>query len=130
MSYVDFLTPKDTEELKPGLFIQKKVGVYRQVYPAGWKGKIIWKNMLFGGSPIKSLIFFAIILFVIWSYNNDVAQYKEFYERVYNNPVLFCSQASVGILEAIECTPDREKNGLCQNTQDILGNYTFPTFDG
>ncbi len=135
MSFIDALkkaiTPSDTEEIKPNLFIQKKLGGHRQVYPAVWNMEFRWKNMFFGGSPLKSTIFFAIILFIVWSYNYEIAEYKAFYEEVYNDPVLFCTKASVDLLAAVECTKARQEQGLCSVMPDLdLGNITFPDNDG
>lgn len=121
-----WLEPRDTEEIKPGLFIQKKGKAYRQVHPAAWDGKINWNNMLFGGSVYKTFMWFGILLFLVWSYQHDVAQYKDFYENIQNDPVAFCKDASVNLLQAIECTDEREKLGLCSNALDILvGNISF-----
>ena len=47
MNFTKVLTPSDTEEIKPGLFIQRRGNKYRQISPAAWDGKIIWKNLLF-----------------------------------------------------------------------------------
>ncbi len=95
MNFIKALTPNETEEIKPGLFIQKTIRGYRQVSPAAWNGKIIWKNFLFGQGFFKSFIFFLIILFIAWSYFHDVKVYQDFYEEVISNPVLFCSNVSL-----------------------------------
>ncbi len=95
MNLIKALTPKDTEEIKPGLFIQKTHKGYRQVNPAAWDGKINWKNFILGKDFFKSLIWFAIILFLAWSYFHDTSEYREFYEEVNSNPVLFCTNVSL-----------------------------------
>lgn len=79
MSFVDSITPKDTEEVKPNLFIQKTRNGYRQIYPAAWNGNIIWKNFFFGGKFLKSTIVFILILFLVWSYNHDTKALRDFY---------------------------------------------------
>lgn len=92
MNFKDAFTPKNTEEVKPGLFVQKTKKGYRQIHPGVWKGEIRWKNLLLGPNFMKSLMWFAIILFLAWSYFHDVQQYQEFYEDVNSNPALFCSK--------------------------------------
>ena len=113
MSLIDSLTPKDTEEVKPGLFIQRKLGSYKQIHPSAWNGKIIWKNFLFGTNPIRNFLWFAILMFLVFAYTNDVAQYKGFYEEVQGNPFAYCQ--SLGESQVVpECTPELEDLGLCQ----------------
>ena len=82
MSFIDSITPKDTEEIKPGLFIQKKLGKYRQISPAAWDGKINYKNFLLGANPIRNLFWFALLMFLAWSYFHDVAEYRDFYMEI------------------------------------------------
>ena len=84
------LTPKDTEEVKPGVFLKQRGDTYRQVYPAVWKGKINWRNLILGPNFTKGFITFIIFMFIVLSYSHDVAQYKEFYEDISNNPNKFC----------------------------------------
>ncbi|KKL81189.1 hypothetical protein LCGC14_1997210, partial [marine sediment metagenome] len=78
-----------------GLFIQKTRKGYRQVHPAAWNGKIIWKNFLFGPGFLKGLLWLGIILFLVWSYNHDVQAYQDFYETVNSDPVLYCMNVSL-----------------------------------
>ncbi len=83
MDFIRALTPQDTEEIRPGLFIQYKNGKYRQIYPAAWNGKIIWKNLITGGPGFwKTLIWFIIILLIIFSYWHDVHSLREFHQKV------------------------------------------------
>lgn len=111
MNLTKALTPKNTEEIKPGLFIQTKYGElldkdgqtvigkapmsYKQIHPAAWEGKIIWKNFLFGAGFLKGFIWLVILLFLVWAYNHDVGAYQEFYEKVSENPVAYCSNVSL-----------------------------------
>jgi len=81
MSLADFLTPKDTKEVKPGLFIQRHLGKYRQVSPAAWNGKINWANFLFGGKIIKSSITFIIILLLAYGFYTTTKTCREFQEN-------------------------------------------------
>ena len=52
-------------------------------------GKIIWKNMLFGGyrNLMWLIIIIITILVIAYSYNNDIEAYRE----VYENPCVYCS---------------------------------------
>lgn len=113
MSFADRITPKNTEEVKPGLFIQKKYGNYHHIQPAAWNGKIIWKNFLLGANPLRNFIFFMILMFIVFAYTNDVSQYKQFYENVAGNPHGYC-QALRESQVTPECTPDLEAKGLCR----------------
>ena len=80
MSWVDSITPKNTEEDKPGLFIQEKRGKLRQVHPAAWNGKVNWKNFLLGHDFLKNLIVFAIIMFVAYGFYQGTHACTEFQE--------------------------------------------------
>ena len=83
MDIIKSLTPKDTEEIKPGLFIQKYRGKYRRIYPAAWNGKFNLKNFITGGPNFwKTTLFFIIILFLVWSYIQDTTSLREFQEVV------------------------------------------------
>jgi len=123
MSLIDSLTPKNTREIEPGLFIQKKGRKYREVYPAAWNGKINWYNFVFGGSAFKTLGWFAIILFIVWAYQNDVREYRNFYETVQGDPNGYCE--GVAKLQITpECTPELEKLGLCHTLKGIEFNVS------
>jgi len=78
MSIIDSLTPKNTEEIKPGLFIQKIPKGYRQIYPAAWNGKMNWKNFLWGSGFLKSFIWFVIILIVVYGYYDSTTNCSDF----------------------------------------------------
>lgn len=114
--WIRALTPPDTEEIKPGLFIQKKLGRYRQVHPAAWDGKIIKNNLFFGGDFLKSFIFFAILMLIVWGYQHDVREYQEFYENIRSNPMVFCNDVDKAM--QITCSEQNELLGLCNNLLD------------
>jgi len=78
MNLIKALTPQDTEEVKPGLFIQKTLQGYRQVYPAAWNGKINWKNFLLGGKFWKNFIIFLILMLIAFSYYQETKVCREF----------------------------------------------------
>jgi hypothetical protein len=122
--FIKALTPKDTEEIKPGLFIQRKLGGYRNVYPAAWNGKIIWANFLFGGSVFKTIGWFAIILFVVWSYQHDVAEYKEFYEKIQQDPFAWCLDVQDYYVNG-GCTKENQAIGLCDSIDYNSFNATI-----
>ncbi len=118
MNFIKALTPKDTEEVKPGLFIQTTYGEllandghtvigkapmsYKHITPAAWNGKIIWKNLLFGKDFLKSFIFFLIIVFLAWSYFHDIQVYREFYEEVNSNPAEFCTKVDLVNIDGLQ----------------------------
>ncbi len=104
MNFTKRLTPKDTEEIKPGFFIQRRGKGYRQVYPGAWNEEIIWKNLLFSGMGWKNLLWFTIIIFVAWSYWHDVQAYRDFYEEVISDPVQFCLNVSLESYDNYEDT--------------------------
>ena len=78
MGWKESLTPKDTKEVKPGLFIQRWRGGWRQVNPACWNGKVNYRNLVFGGSIFKLLIVFAILLLLSYSYYTTTRGCEEF----------------------------------------------------
>ena len=110
MNFKKYLTPKETEEIKPGLFVQKTRGGYKQIYPAVWNDKINYKNLLLGHGFLKSFIWFAIILFLAWSYFHDIQTYQNFYEEVNSNPAVFCSQINLFDFEQHEDTNTIQSN--------------------
>lgn len=81
MSFIDSITPKETEEVKPGLFIQKTSKGYRQIHPAAWQGKVNWKNFFWGSGFTRSFIWFAIILLVVFGYQDSTTSCSEFQEN-------------------------------------------------
>jgi hypothetical protein len=92
---ISFLTPKNTEEVKPNLFIQKIRGVkegnspedkYRQITPVAWDGKIInWTAFWLGANPVKSTLVFLLIIFMAWAYVHDMSARDSFYEKIIYN---------------------------------------------
>ena len=92
------LTPKNTEELRPGLFINKIGDNYRRVYPLIWNDKFNWKNQI----RLKNIFMILIIVFIAWSYVHNVKVYQEFYGKIINNTdgytQSFCSNFSYSLL--------------------------------
>jgi hypothetical protein len=112
MSFISSLEPKNTEEVKPGLFVQSFTKnpssvKYRVVHPAVWNGKVNWKNFILGSSPLKHFLIFLLLMFLVWSYQHDVSSYKDFYEKIISECTCQCSGASD------YCTEEMRQNGEC-----------------
>lgn len=82
MGLIEILTPKNTIEIKKGLFIQKTPKGWKQIHPACWNAKINWKNFIFGGSIIKPTIVFIIILLLAYGYYSTNKTCYEFQENI------------------------------------------------
>lgn len=111
MSWKDYLvkilTPKNTEEIKPNLFIQTynnpdslmsrldktirghqkeiRYPKYRNITPAVLNNKLRWIIVILGAHPIKSLAIFLFILFMAWSYKHDVLTLMTFRDQLFFN---------------------------------------------
>ncbi len=118
MSFIDAMTPKDTEEIKPGFFIQKIAKGYRQVHPLAWSGKFRWKEQLKTIVTLRTMFTFAIIIFVAYAYIHDVQEYKDFYKNITSNPINFCMELD-RVMTTDYCTPLHESRGLCVNLTTI-----------
>lgn len=101
----------NTEQVKPGFFIQKRRNKYRRVYPLVWDNKLLIKEQLKTVFTFRTFATIAIILFIAWSYQHDVQSYQEFYEKVRGDPLAFC--AEVKTANNVECTAQWEAAGLC-----------------
>ncbi len=124
MNFIKALTPKNTEEIRPGLFIQMKPKnpdtiEYKQISPAAWEGKIIWRNLLFGQGFFRSFIFFLIIIFLAWSYFHDVKVYRDFYEEVISDPILFCTNVRLVNIDGIKNNDPLQSN-FGESTKSFL----------
>jgi hypothetical protein len=123
MSFKDILTPENTEEIRPGLFVQMKPnsdgGIdYKQIHPIAWNGEWKLKNQ-FG---LKNIFVIALVLFIAWSYNHDIEAYQDFYLEVHSNPVLFCNNIynSNILMEETEFEISKEMiNGYTYNLPPI-----------
>ena len=78
MSLADSLTPKNTEEIKPGLFIQSYQGGYRQIKPLAWNGEIRWREQIRTIFCFRTIFTIALILFLAWSYYSNTKSCEEF----------------------------------------------------
>ena len=78
MNWKKTLTPKDTEEIKPGLFVQERnPGDYRVINPICWKDQYRWKKQF----SWKNLITVIIIAFLAWSYMAETSYSRELQEN-------------------------------------------------
>lgn len=120
MDWAKILTPKDTEEIKPGLYIRKTKQGYRQVHPMAWNGEIRWKQQLRTIFSLRTFFTIAIILFLAWSYTHDVQAYKIWYTEVMSDPISWCLE----VIENKETMdlPALEVNNEQQNPPSI-SNY-------
>ncbi len=112
MSIIDFLTPKDTEEIKPGLFVQKGRQGYKVIQPLAWNGQLKIKEQLRSVFSLRTFITIGIILFLAWSYSHDIKGLNDFRNEVVEDPVAFCED----IYRAYEenpCSERDEELGLC-----------------
>ncbi len=103
MNFKKVFTPKDTEQLKPGLFIQtryrnilndkgkviaREPHHYRKIEPVVWDGEYRLKKQF----SWRTLFTLAIIIFIVWSYVNDKEGYKSFFNDVTSNPIAYCDK--------------------------------------
>lgn len=99
MSLTNILTPDNTEELKPGLFIQKRKNGYRQIQPMAWQGKIRWGEQMKTIFCFRTIFFVALVLFIYFGYLHDYRTLKDFYEDVMSNPIGFCANVTQGAID-------------------------------
>ena len=113
MSLIDSLTPKDTEEIKPGLFIQTYREGYRQINPIAWNRKWRLKKQ-FGW---RNLFFILLVLFIAWSYIDNTKSCEEFQAdpcKHLNNLTNFC----------------REKLEVVGLNKNLLGDFEVKDGEG
>ncbi len=82
MNWKKILTPINTEEVRPGLFIQAKTKnpssiEYRVINPICWKEKYRWNKQF----SWKNLVTILIIAFLAWSYLNETQYARELQEN-------------------------------------------------
>lgn len=126
MALLDSLTPKDTEEIKPGLFVKKTRKGYRVVNPIAWNGKFRTKEQLKTIISARTFLTLAILFFVVYNYYEDNEKLINFYNRVHENPIRFCQDVMVS-LQNPTCSEQDEKSGLCFNNYGLdisLINFT------
>lgn len=121
MNLIKTLTPVDTEEVKPGLFVQKRKSGWRQIEPLAWDGKMRWKAQIKTVFSFRTFIGIAIIIFIVWAYLHDVQEYKNFHEEVMTNPVGWCDEVYR------MSTPG---NIVDQKTLSSISNITLEEMEG
>lgn len=92
---IDFkkaFTPKDVEEVRPGLFIKKIPKnyddiEYRQIQPLVWNGKWRLKNQI----KIRNVLMIVLIIALFFV----GMKYVRFYEEVNSNPKEFCKNVTI-----------------------------------
>lgn len=96
MTLIERLTPQNTEELRPGIFVQARTKnpnsiSYHVVNPIAWNGE--WRlNKQIGW---KNLITILIILFIAWTYFNETEFCRQLQEdpcEVLPNITAYCSE--------------------------------------
>lgn len=123
MSLKDSLTPKDTEEIKPSLFIQKKGEKYRVINPLVWNNKFRIKEQLKTIFSIRVLLGIAFTLFLVWTYLHDVGALREFYFKVKVNPIQWCHKVLSTIPTGDLCTQQWQEFGLCETEETLKSIY-------
>lgn len=110
---IDFkkaFTPKDVEEVRPGLFIKKIPKryndiEYRQVQPLVWNGKWRLKNQI----RIRNIL---MIVLIIALYLVGM-KYVNFYEEVNSDPKAFCENVSTINIREVDY----------EDTSSLPGNF-------
>ena len=90
----------DTEEVKPGIFVQKKDGSYRVVQPLTWNGRFRWKEQL--RASWGNLFTLGMVLFLVWAYLHDVSALDQHCQTIIDNPEEFCQGYSKNNLDVMD----------------------------
>lgn len=99
MSLKESLVPNNTEEIKPGLFVQRRAkDKYRVVNPIVWKGKWRLKQQFGWGN----LLMIILIVGISWSYFTETEFCRQLQEdpcELLPNITNYCyEQNSIGII--------------------------------
>lgn len=123
------LTMSNTEEVKPGFFIQRKGTKYRRVYPLVWDKQYQIKDQLKTIFSLRTFFTIGLILFIAWSYQHDVQAYQSFYNDIQNDPLAFCAEVKISL--NTPCTEQNERSGLCTRNINnlVLGNIEVANED-
>lgn len=82
-------TPKNTEEIKPGLFVQQRGKNYKVITPIIWEGKWRLKNQI----GLRNLFVIILVLLIASSYYFNVKTCRDFTEdpcKILSNLVNYC----------------------------------------
>jgi len=118
--FINALTPKDTEEMKPGFYVQKRrSGEYKQILPLAWNGKFLVKEQLRTVFTLRTILFIALICFIAWSYVHDTSELMTFYNNVTSNPIAFCQAVDQFYQQPI-CSDDDAAKGSCMQNGFVI----------
>ena len=83
------------DKIREGLYVKKSFDGYRVVHPIkNDDGTWNWFNLFTGGSCwnwVKVILVMALIFFVTWSYMHDVKAYREITDKIFEDPIGWCS---------------------------------------
>ncbi len=119
MTLADSLTPKNTEEIRPNLFVQKKGDTYRQIWPMAWGGKVRWKQQLKTIITLRTIFTLAVVLFLAYSYTHDIQELKDFHSEVMDNPDAWCSELALLRMGAHDIIP---AGNVSENLKDFFND--------
>ena len=125
MGLKERLTPKNTEEVRPNLFVQGKGNKYRIVHPLVWNGNWRVKEQLKTIFSLRTLLSLGFVLFLVWSYVHDTTVTREFYYMVKQNPVEWCNEVLAGIPTGDLCNKQWEEFGLCDRNETLNNIYSI-----
>jgi hypothetical protein len=105
--------PDNVELVRPGLWIKTtKREKYRQVYPIWWEGKLILRHMIWPPNFTPFALFILLFIFMAWQSAEQMDQYNEFIEPIFESPVGWCSEVISGY-QIPGCTDFLREAGLC-----------------
>lgn len=98
MSFQKSIEPKDTEEVKPGIFVQKYRGAYRVVNPISWKGK--WRfNKQFGWRNLATVLIIGFLAFTYFEETNFCRALEENPCEILPNITNYCLNQAFNNIE-------------------------------
>lgn len=105
--FLKAFTPDNTEEVRPGFYIQKKVykdgtESFKQVHPVVWNDKISWKNFLFGPKFVSTTFWFLLLMILCFAYYHDTKEYRAYYEDTRQNLTEICVDWLEGSKERVQ----------------------------
>ncbi len=97
MELIKSLTPENTEEIRPGFFLQRLITkngvIHRQVKPLAWNGQWMIKEQLKTVLNMRTAFTIALILFIAWSYFDQTEYCRELQKdpcNLLNNITEYC----------------------------------------
>lgn len=117
-------TPKDTEEIRPGLFVRKEKKGYKQIHPIVWNDEWRTKEQLKTILTLRTFFTIALIIFLAWAYVHDTGALQEFYEDVTDDPFAWCNDLKTKCSNYQGNNPMANLSGFI--TEDGDTKYTNP----